>query len=252
MRCLYCGREIGALNLRRAGEFCSRDHRKNYGDRLNKALQRMAGPENPPAGVAGFAASWPAQNGCLLPSLHCWEPGKVYPLLPGLALPGMALGAANAADPVEQDPPLCLRAMPGLPAEPAAIFVKASTAQPAWFARSTRLPAYSMAAALSARIPPARSQWMPGPQAEPVESFVTAAVAANVPWLAKPPAFSMAANTATAVLVAAPLASAPLATAPPASAPLAAAPLATAVIATAPLSIAALAAAPLATRLPLP
>jgi len=115
MRCLYCGREIGALNLRRAGEFCSRDHRKNYGDRLNKALQRMAGPENPPAGVAGFAASWPAQNGCLLPSLHCWEPGKVYPLLPGLALPGMALGAVNAADPVEQDPPLCLRAMPGLP-----------------------------------------------------------------------------------------------------------------------------------------
>jgi hypothetical protein len=225
MQCLYCGREIGAFKLRRDGEFCSKDHRKNYGDRLNRALLRIAQPEPPPAGVAGFSASWPARNGSVLPSLHGWDPGKGHS---GFR-PGLVLAAANAALEadsvenhsvenhsenqeariVEKDPPLCGRWMPAWQAEPAASFVQASTAQSALFPRSTRLPAFSMAAELAVRVPRAGKQCMPGRQAEPVESFVTTALSANIPCLAKPPAFSMAVNTvtaATAAATAAPLA----------------------------------------------
>ena len=195
MRCLYCGREIGAFNLRRDGEFCSRDHRKSYGDRLNKALHQIARPEPPPARVAGFAAIWPAREGCAQSSLHCWEPGKAPPVF----LPRMALAAVIPADFMEADPPLCLQWMPGLQAEPVAVLLQGSTAQPALFSMSTKPPAFSMAAALAVPIPPVSGQWVPVPQAEAAESFIAVALGANAPRPAKPPAFSMAVNTATTV-----------------------------------------------------
>jgi len=61
--CLYCGKEIGAFRLFRDSEFCSSEHRKNYGQRLVTALGKMATPEPAPAGVAKFRILMPMQEG---------------------------------------------------------------------------------------------------------------------------------------------------------------------------------------------
>ena len=54
MGCLFCGKEIGPFQLLRDDEFCSSAHRKNYGDRLAKALLLAVAPDPVPAGPAGF------------------------------------------------------------------------------------------------------------------------------------------------------------------------------------------------------
>ena len=61
MACIYCGKEIGAFRLLRDQEFCSAPHRKNYVERLDKALHWIAAPEPPPAGVAPFLVQMPIQ-----------------------------------------------------------------------------------------------------------------------------------------------------------------------------------------------
>ena len=63
MGCLYCGKEIGPFRIIRDKEFCSSAHRKSYGARLAKTLNRMGVPDPPPAGVAGFRAIMPLQEG---------------------------------------------------------------------------------------------------------------------------------------------------------------------------------------------
>ncbi|MBZ5585360.1 MAG: hypothetical protein LAQ30_24790, partial [Acidobacteriia bacterium] len=55
MSCLYCGKEIGPIQLLRGDDFCSPAHRKSYGSRLGKALQQACQPEPVPVRLADFA-----------------------------------------------------------------------------------------------------------------------------------------------------------------------------------------------------
>ncbi len=73
MRCLYCGKEIGAFRLLRDSEFCGSAHRKNYGERLGKALHKIAAPEPPPAPLATFAQNMPIQIGVNTFVLEPWQ-----------------------------------------------------------------------------------------------------------------------------------------------------------------------------------
>jgi hypothetical protein len=61
--CLFCGKEIGPFRLIRDREFCSTAHRRNYGERLGKALGEIAAPEPPPAGIAAFIECLHVQEG---------------------------------------------------------------------------------------------------------------------------------------------------------------------------------------------
>ena len=75
MGCLYCGKEIGLVRQMRDREFCSAAHRKSYGARLGRALEDLAAPEPPPAGVADFRIGMPLQSGNLNRSVAVWEFG---------------------------------------------------------------------------------------------------------------------------------------------------------------------------------
>ena len=187
MRCLYCGREIGAFKLRRDGEFCSKDHRKNYGDRLNKVLHQISSPEPPPAGVAAFVVSWPRQNGSSLPTLHRWDSGNHR-----LHLREMSLTmVVDVEETTEQIPPLCRCWMPGSPAEPVMSFVRASAAPEALGPLALRIPAFSLGAQVAVQVPAPRMQWLTSPPAEPAERFIIVSYAAAIPCAAQPPAFTL-------------------------------------------------------------
>ena len=60
MACLFCGKELGPIQILRNEEFCCPAHRQRYSQRLGRALNRMAVPEPAPAGMAGFRPQLPA------------------------------------------------------------------------------------------------------------------------------------------------------------------------------------------------
>lgn len=63
MRCLYCGKEIGAIQSFRDEEFCNSAHRQAYAGRLAKALRRVGLDEPAPAEEAGFLGCSRIQSG---------------------------------------------------------------------------------------------------------------------------------------------------------------------------------------------
>ncbi len=75
MGCLYCGKEIGPFRLLRDDEFCSSVHRKRYGERLGKALDRIIGPELVPTAIPGACKLWPVQDGFLGQAEGTWDFG---------------------------------------------------------------------------------------------------------------------------------------------------------------------------------
>ena len=72
MGCLYCGKEIGPFRLLRDDEFCSSVHRKRYGERLGKVLDRIGAPELTPTGAPPAREQWPVQEGAARQTLGCW------------------------------------------------------------------------------------------------------------------------------------------------------------------------------------
>jgi len=197
MRCLYCGREIGAFRALRDREFCTADHRKNYGERLNKAIHRIAEPEPAPSRAASFAVSWRAQEGYARRSLHPWECGKSYPI----HVPKLVLAPVAAAELAEETVlPPSVHWMPSLLAEPVALLLAPSSASPArWASPPVRLPAFSIAIPAAAHMSAQRGAWMACPPAEPVTRLVASASARNLPRAAKPPTFTIAASTPSGV-----------------------------------------------------
>jgi len=92
VRCLYCGKEIGAFRLLRDSEFCGAAHRKSYGERIGKALHQLAAPEPPPAPVANFVSAMPVQVGrishFLAPSINSFDQSICIPPSWPLAIEG--------------------------------------------------------------------------------------------------------------------------------------------------------------------
>ena len=72
MGCLYCGKDIGPFRLFRDDEFCSAAHRKMYGQRLGKVLDRIGAPELVPTRVPGVRELWPIQDGSHDRISGCW------------------------------------------------------------------------------------------------------------------------------------------------------------------------------------
>jgi len=99
--CSYCGKVIGAFRLLRDSEFCCDLHRRQYGERLDKALHNMAAAEPVPIGVADFCDEMPLQPGNRGSTLIPWvttalrgriRTGNHWPLTldPGYAMSGGA------------------------------------------------------------------------------------------------------------------------------------------------------------------
>ncbi|HKE23188.1 MAG TPA: hypothetical protein VKB88_12555 [Bryobacteraceae bacterium] len=63
MACLYCGKELGPLQLLRSEEYCCVEHKKQYEDRLGRVLHRMADNEPRAIYAADFVDNWPLQLG---------------------------------------------------------------------------------------------------------------------------------------------------------------------------------------------
>src|ERR1019366_7143313 len=70
--CSYCGKVIGAFRLLRDSEFCCDLHRRQYGERLDKAVRKMTSSEPAPPGVAGFRDEMPLQPGNCSSTLIPW------------------------------------------------------------------------------------------------------------------------------------------------------------------------------------
>jgi hypothetical protein len=87
--CLYCGKDIGPFRQFRDDEFCSAAHRKQYGERLGKVIDRIGAPELVPSRVPGAREVWPVQEGHNQRTEGCWDfghpehpvqTGRVWPL----------------------------------------------------------------------------------------------------------------------------------------------------------------------------
>ena len=63
MNCLYCGKELGTLQVLRGEEYCTPAHRKQYQERLGRAIHRIADNEPRAIRIAEFAEYWPTQIG---------------------------------------------------------------------------------------------------------------------------------------------------------------------------------------------
>jgi hypothetical protein len=72
--CLYCGKEIGPLQLFRDDEFCSPAHRKRYAERLGKVIGRIGESEPVPARTADFRGKFEPFAGDHQPRLQEWMP----------------------------------------------------------------------------------------------------------------------------------------------------------------------------------
>jgi len=111
--CLYCGKDIGPLQLVRDDEFCSAVHRKQYASRLSKALLQLGEREAAPTRSADFVCLFPFQTGnakyfALLDSLnHRCEAVEyksvfqisVSPILGGMPVRLPGANPTNAAQP---------------------------------------------------------------------------------------------------------------------------------------------------------
>ena len=75
MGCLYCGKDIGPFRLFRDDEFCSSAHRKRYGERLGKVLDRIGAPELVPSAMPGVCGLWPVQEGHRKQTEGVWDFG---------------------------------------------------------------------------------------------------------------------------------------------------------------------------------
>ena len=190
MRCLYCGKEIGAFRLLRDSEFCSAIHRKKYGERLDKALHEIAAPEPAPAGIAGFHVQMPFQQGNVTYTLVLWQSiasrnririGNQWPLTIDTSDPVSepAREPASASQRAAiQPPPLCERRMAGPGAELVAAFVQSfANPTPAY---QQRIPRFATALAPALFVdavcyaPALHNNWMPAPAPELVAAFVRA------------------------------------------------------------------------------
>src|ERR1035441_10081181 len=212
--CSYCGKVIGAFRLLRDSEFCCDLHRRQYGERLDKALHNMASPQPAPAGIAGFRDEMPLQPGNRSSTLIPWlttavrgriRTGNHWPLTLDPS-PAMSGGAAVCeCDPVEcpepaehwmpdaetdptsfldlmaQTPARCDKWMSAPSAEPVAAFVRASAelkaaAVPHVLRFGNELDP-SPCLNLASQIPARCHNWMPVPAPEPVAAFVRASTA---------------------------------------------------------------------------
>jgi hypothetical protein len=61
--CLYCGKELGPLQLLRSQEYCCAEHRKLYQERLGRVLNQIGSDDPVPTLAANFAGIWPLQIG---------------------------------------------------------------------------------------------------------------------------------------------------------------------------------------------
>lgn len=140
MGCLFCGKVIGPLRLIRDDEFCSAVHRKQYKERLGRALTKIGKPEPPPAPPTHFLFEYDIHAGNSNTSGTVWEfsfvaepvhyrralPLEITPLVGAIPfrLPGPAqVDAAHSrssAPPAQSSselhlPALALHAESGLP-----------------------------------------------------------------------------------------------------------------------------------------
>ena len=207
--CSYCGKVIGAFRLLRDSEFCCDLHRRQYGERFDKAVHKMTSPEPAPAGIAGFRDEMPLQPGNPSSTLIPWlitavrgriRTGSYWPLTldPSPAMSGGA--AVFECAPVEfpqpgerwlpdpdptpfpdlmaQAPARCDQWMSAPAAEPVAAFVRASAVlEPADAPHVLRFaneldptPCLNLASQAPTRC----HNWMPAPAPEPVAAFVRA------------------------------------------------------------------------------
>jgi hypothetical protein len=189
VRCLYCGKEIGAFRLLRDSEFCSAPHRKKYGERLGKALHEIAAPEPAPAGVAGFRDQMPFQQGNLTSTLVLWQ---AIPARNRIRTSNRWLLTIDTSDPRSEQAPIPPSAPIDCPSlnerwivapapEPVATLVETSVAlAPMYTRRTPRFaaelePTPFLDAARHAPAP--YHNWMPVPAPEPVAAFVLSSVA---------------------------------------------------------------------------
>jgi hypothetical protein len=63
VHCLYCGKELGPLQLLRSEEYCTPAHRKKYQERLGRVLNRIADNEPRANRTADFVENWPTHSG---------------------------------------------------------------------------------------------------------------------------------------------------------------------------------------------
>ncbi len=171
MSCSYCGKVIGAFRLLRDREFCCDLHRRQYGERIDKALHKMATLEPAPAGVAGFRDEMPFQPGnrssTLIPWLTTAVRGRIrtgdhWPLTLDTSQ-AMSGGAAVCECATVESP------QPGerwLPDPKPALTLRV----PDFTAELDPIPFLD----LMARAPARCDQWMTAPAAEPVAAFVRA------------------------------------------------------------------------------
>src|ERR1039457_2911350 len=108
----------------RARDFCSPLHRKKYGDRLGKALHKIAAPDPAPAGIADFLVQMPFQQGNLTSTLILWQTVNRRNRIPTRAQWPLTIATSDPAPipecaPVECPPPSG-RWMAAPPAEPVA------------------------------------------------------------------------------------------------------------------------------------
>ena len=183
MRCLYCGKEIGALRLLRDREFCSAPHRKNYGERLDKALHQIAAPEPPPAGVSPFRVHFPLQSGTTslvrIPWMCTLTPNSIRSLdsLALLVDVTEPVEQALTPPPAEQIPPPQLVPLAAPAAAPAEILITPSVMlspqAPAAVLRFASVLKPLQSEGEVRRKPAACVRPMPVPAAEPAACYVS-------------------------------------------------------------------------------
>jgi hypothetical protein len=189
VRCLYCGKDIGAFRLLRDSEFCSALHRKKYGVRLGKALNDIAAPEPAPAGIAGFRVQMPFQQGNLNSTLVLWQTVAARKRIRNSSQWKLTIDSSDVkSEPVTlpkpapiEFPPLSQRWMAAPPAEPVAAFVETAAAlSPSYTLRVPRFASLETIQCVDTalHVPAPDFNWMPAPAPEPVTAFVQASAAA--------------------------------------------------------------------------
>ena len=100
MRCQYCGKNLWPLRGLFDEDFCSRDHRQRYHERVRKALEHLPKTErNRPTGIAGFQFEKPRVQQPVTARRTSSEPWRkpAAPAMPDFAHAGMHPSFAAAA-----------------------------------------------------------------------------------------------------------------------------------------------------------